>query len=72
MSDGYLGNGKTVLCRAEDAEKYTSIDAINRSEDLLDYVNEFLAKEKGSGRIDELAEEYFYKYVEDEALEPAA
>ena len=30
MSDGYLGNGKTVLCRAEDAEKYTSIDAINQ------------------------------------------
>lgn len=157
MSDVYLGNGKTVLCRAEDAEKYISIDAINRpevrvienpgglnekfarenlpnaeliihdvnqeipglvasgeadvmiteimeagyycgqderlaaplihepftngelgvlmpkgSEDLLDYVNGFLAKEKESGRIDELAEEYFYKYVEDEALEPAA
>lgn len=32
MSDGYLGNGKTVLCRAEDAEKYTSIDAINQAD----------------------------------------
>ena len=32
MSDGYLGNGKTVLCRAEDAEKYTSLEAINRPE----------------------------------------
>ena len=32
MSDGYLANGKTVLCRAEDAEKYTSLDAINRPE----------------------------------------
>ncbi len=32
MSVGYLGNGKTVLCRAEDADKYTSIDAINRPE----------------------------------------
>jgi len=30
MSDGYLENGKTVLCRAEDAGKYTSLDAINR------------------------------------------
>ncbi len=30
MSIGYLGNGKTVLCRAEDAEKYTSLEAINR------------------------------------------
>ena len=28
------------------------------SEDLLDYVNAFLAKEKESGRIDELADEY--------------
>lgn len=32
MSEGYLGNGKTVLCRAEDAEKYTSLEAINRPE----------------------------------------
>lgn len=32
MSDGYLGNGKTVLCRREDAEKYTSLDAINKPE----------------------------------------
>lgn len=30
MSDGYLGNGKTVLCRTEDAQKYTSLSAINR------------------------------------------
>ena len=30
MSVGYLGNGKTVLCRAEDADKYTSLEAINR------------------------------------------
>lgn len=32
MSDGYLGNGKTVLCRAEDAEKYASLEALNRPE----------------------------------------
>ena len=32
MSEGYLENGKTVLCRAEDAEKYTSLEAINRPE----------------------------------------
>ena len=32
MSKGYLENGKTVLCRAEDAEKYTSLEAINRPE----------------------------------------
>ena len=43
------------------------------SEDLLDYVNGFLAKEKESGRLDELAEEYFLKYIEeDEELRPAA
>ena len=149
MSVGYLENGKTVLCRAEDAEKYTSIEEINKpevtvmenpgglnekfarenlpdanlvihdvneeipgkvadgeadvmiteimeagyyvgqdsrlaaplihepftsgelgilmpkgSEDLLDYVNEFLEKEKSSGRIDNLADEYFYKNID--------
>jgi cyclohexadienyl dehydratase len=32
MSDGYLANGKTVLCRAEDAAKYTSLAAIDRPE----------------------------------------
>ena len=158
MSDGYIVNGKTILCRAEDADKYTSLEAINRpevrvmvnpgglneqfarenlpdvtliihdvnqeipglvasgeadimiteimeagyyvgqdsrlaaplvqepfthgeigvlmpkgSEDLLNYVDEFLKKEKESGRIDELADEYFYKYLEpDEELAPAA
>ncbi len=30
MSDGYLGNGKTVLCRAEDAGRYTTLSAIDR------------------------------------------
>ena len=148
MSDGYLENGKTVLCRAEDADKYNSLEAINHpevrvmenpgglnekfarenlpdatliiqamnqeipgliaageadvmiteimeagyyvgqdsrlgaplidapftngqlgmlmpkgSEDLLDYVNAFLAEEKESGRIDELAERYIYQSV---------
>lgn len=158
MSDGYIVNGKTILCRAEDADKYTSLEAINQpevrvmvnpgglneqfarenlpdvtliihdvnqeipglvasgeadimiteimeagyyvgqdsrlaaplvqepfthgeigvlmpkgSEDLLNYVNEFLRKEKESGRIDELADEYFYRYLEpDEELAPAA
>ena len=32
MSDGYLGNGKTVLCRTEDADKFTSLKAIDRPE----------------------------------------
>lgn len=158
MSDGYLENGKTLLCRAEDAYRYTSLEAINRpevrvmenpggtnekfarenlpdvtlmihdvnqeipglvasgeadvmitevveagyyvgqderlaaplihepfthgelgvlmpkgSEDLLDYVNGFLQKEKESGRIDDLADDYFLKYIEyDEELAPAA
>jgi len=158
MSDGYLGNGKTVLCRAEDADKYISLDAINRpevrvmenpgglnekfarenlpeaeliihdvnqeipglvadgeadvmiteimeagyyvgqdsrlaapliyepfthgelgvlmpkgAEDLLNYVNGFLAEEKKSGRLDDLADEYIYRYIQDETeMEPAA
>ena len=32
MSNGYIVNGKTILCRAEDADKYTSLEAINRPE----------------------------------------
>ena len=160
MSIGYLGNGKTVLCRAEDADKYTSLEAINRpevrvmenpgglnekfarenlpnatliihdvnqeipgliaageadvmiteimeagfyvgqdsrlaapliyepfthgelgvlmpkgSEDLLAYVNAFLGEEIASGRIDELAEEYIYRYIsidDPDQLLPAA
>ena len=160
MSVGYLGNGKTVLCRAEDAERYTSIEAINRpevrvmenpgglnekfarenlpdatliihdvnqeipdliaagdadvmiteimeagfyvgqdsrlaapliydpfthgelgvlmpkgNEDLLAYVSAFLEEEKASGRIDELAEAYIYRYISndsEESLLPAA
>ena len=157
MSDGYLVNGKTILCRAEDAYKYTSLEAINRpevrvmvnpgglneqfarenlpdvtliihdanqeipslvasgeadimiteiveagyyvgqddrlaapliyepftdgeigilmqkgSEDLLNYVNEFLLKEKNTGRIDELADDYFFKYIENNTQALAA
>ena len=29
MSEGYLANGKTVLCRAADAGRYTSLEAID-------------------------------------------
>ena len=157
MSAGYLDNGKTVLCRAEDADVYTSLDAINRpevrvmenpgglneafarenlpdaaliihdvnqeipglvaageadvmitevmeagyyvgqdsrlaapliyepftkgqlgvlmprgSEDLLGYVNGFLAFEKNSGRLEELAEEYIYQYIDTAPLQNAA
>lgn len=158
MSDGYLGNGKTVLCRKEDAAKYTSLAAINHpeirvmenpgglnekfaranlpdatltihpvneeipsliaegkadvmiteimeagyyvgqdsrlaaplifepftrgqlgvllpkgSEDLLRFVNQFLAEERASGRLDELAEEYIYRYIREDQHElPAA
>lgn len=149
MSDGYLGNGKTILVRTEDADKFNSLEAINRpevrvmvnpgglnekfakenlpdatllvhdvnqeipgliaqgeadvmiteimeagyyvgqddrlsapliyepfthgqlgalmprgNEDLLEYVNRFLAEEKASGRLDELAEEYIYRYID--------
>lgn len=30
MSDGYLANGKTIMCRASDATRYRSLDDINR------------------------------------------
>ena len=32
LSEGYLANGKTVLCRAADAGRYTSLEAIDRPE----------------------------------------
>lgn len=32
MSDGYLGNGKTILCRAEDADRYQSLADIDKPE----------------------------------------
>lgn len=30
MSDGYLANGKTILCRASDADKYKTLDDLNK------------------------------------------
>lgn len=32
MSDGYLGNGKTILIRIEDVDKYKTLDDINKKE----------------------------------------
>lgn len=32
MSDGYLHNGKTILCRKEDVSRFTSIDDMNKPE----------------------------------------
>ena len=32
MSDGYLANGKTILCRAADANRYHSLADLNKSE----------------------------------------
>ena len=157
MSDGYLVNGKTVLCRTEDADRFVSLDAINRpdvrvmenpgglnekfarenlpdaeliihsvneeipgliaageadvmiteiieagyymsldsrlaapligepftqgqlgmlmprgSEDLLDFVNLFIAEERESGRLDELAEIFIYGNAQEPAVPDAA
>jgi cyclohexadienyl dehydratase len=148
MSEGYLANGKTILCRASEANRYKSLEDIDKpevrvmvnpgglnekfanknlthatiivhpkneeipslvaegkadvmiteimeagyyvgqderlaapliyepfthgqlgalmpkgSEELLEYVNGFLAEEKASGRIDALADEYIYRYI---------
>ena len=32
MSEGYLGNGKTILCRKEEADKYQSLSDIDKPE----------------------------------------
>lgn len=148
MSEGYMENGKTVLCRVEDADKYTSLESINKpdvtvmenpgglnerfarenlpdarliihdinqeipgliskgaadvmiteimeagyyvgqfdnlaaplihepftsgelgvlmpkgSDALLEYINDFLEREKASGRLDDLAQEHIYRYT---------
>ena len=38
MSEPYLDNGKTILCRAEDAARFTSLESLNR-EDVRVMVN---------------------------------
>mgnify|MGYP006992141282 CR=1 FL=1 len=48
------------------------IHMFSAPEDLLEYVNEFLADEKESRRLDELAEDFIFKYIEDEELKPTA
>lgn len=49
MSDGYLANGKTILCRAEDANRFVSISNINKPEVRVMVnpggTNEILAKD---------------------------
>ena len=30
MSDGYLENGKTIICRKEDSSRFTSLEALNQ------------------------------------------
>jgi len=32
-------------------------------DDLLNYINDFIDKEKENGKIKELANEYIYKYI---------
>ncbi len=50
MSDGYLANGKTILCRKADADKYKSLEDIDKPEVRVMVnpggTNELLAKEK--------------------------
>ena len=38
MSEGYLHNGKTILCRTSDKDRYTSLDDVNQS-DVVVMVN---------------------------------
>lgn len=50
MSDGYLANGKTILCRQTDANKFKSLEDIDKPEVKVMVnpggTNELLAKEK--------------------------
>ena len=50
MSEGYLANGKTILCRCADADKFKSLEDIDKPEVKVMVnpggTNEMLAKEK--------------------------
>ena len=50
MSEGYLANGKTILCRREDAERFKSLEDIDKPEVTVMVnpggTNELLAREK--------------------------
>ena len=55
MSEGYLNNGKTILCRKDDAQRFQSLDDMNRPEVTVmvnpgglneKFANEHLAKAK--------------------------
>lgn len=50
MSEGYLANGKTILCRSEDADKFKSLEDIDKPEVKVMVnpggTNELLAREK--------------------------
>lgn len=50
MSDGYLANGKTILCRREDADRFKSLEDIDKPEVKVMVnpggTNELLAREK--------------------------
>lgn len=50
MSDGYLANGKTILCRRADADRFKSLEDIDKPEVKVMVnpggTNELLAKEK--------------------------
>ena len=55
MSEGYLRNGKTILCRKDDAQRYQSLDDINKPEVVVmvnpggtnqKFANEHLPKAK--------------------------
>lgn len=72
MSDGDLGNGKTILFRAEDAEKYKTLADLDRpftrgrlgilmtkgEQELLNYIHFVLAGLEMNGTPDELAAGY--------------
>ena len=56
MSVGYLGNGKTILCRVGDAGRFRSLADIERKgqDDLLAFVNAVLGKMAADGTLDSL------------------
>ena len=53
-------------------EKIKERGVLKVGTELLDYVNEFLEREKNSGRLDELADKYIYRCINNDNDEDAA
>ncbi len=67
MSDGYLANGKTILCRTEDASRFCSLEDIDQPEVRVMVnpggLNDVIRQMKADGSLQRLHEKYGLVYA---------